>query len=248
MKLRLSLLGTLICAGLSAQIVIVNNASFRADQPVAPGSWVAAFGNFAGATTATATAFPLSSALGGAKVTVDGIESPLYDVRSTQITFLIPGAVTPGIRPVQVTLGSNTFTGSVRVIAAAPGLFIKDTQLPPRGAIRNQDGVSENTSSTPAKRGEVISIYGTGQGPLNRAVTDGAVPGATPSLAASRSTPQVFIGGVEARVLYSGLNPDAPGLWQINAVVPESNFVSGRVPVRVYVDGVDSNEVSLFVQ
>jgi uncharacterized protein (TIGR03437 family) len=236
------------CASLSAQITIVNNASFRGDQPVAPGSWVAAFGVFTGATTATATVFPLGTTLGGARVTIGGIDAPLFDVRATQITFLLPNAVEPGLRPVQVTIGSNTITGSVRVISAAPGIFTKDTQSPPRGAIRNQDGLTENTSGTPAKRGEVVSIYGTGQGPLSRAVVDGAVPGATPTLASSRSTPQVFIGGVEARVLYSGLNPDAPGLWQVNAVVPESSFIAGRVPVRIFMDGVDSNEVTLFVQ
>jgi uncharacterized protein (TIGR03437 family) len=236
------------CATLSAQVTIVNNASFRGDQPVAAGSWAAAFGAFTGATTATAVAFPLGTTLGGATLTIGGVAAPLFDVRATQITFLIPTSVEPGLRPVQVTIGSSTLTGSVRVISTAPGIFTKDTQLPPRGAIRNQDGATENSSSNPARRGEVVSIYGTGQGPLSRTVVDGAVPGATPSLATSRSVPQVFIGGVESRVLFSGLNPDAPGLWQVNVVVPESGFITGRVPVRIYVDGVDSNEVTLFVQ
>jgi uncharacterized protein (TIGR03437 family) len=190
----------------------------------------------------------LGTNLGGATVTIGGVAAPLYDVRTTQITFLVPSAVEPGLRPVVVTIGSATINGSVRVIAAAPGIFTKDALTPPRGAIRNQDGATENNSSAPAKRGEVVSIYGTGQGQLSRAVVDGAVPGATPSLATSRSTPQVFIAGVEAQVLFSGLNPDAPGLWQINAVVPESGFVSGRVPIRIFMDGVDSNEVTLFVQ
>ena len=248
MTFKLYLVVLLCCAALSAQIVVVNNASFRGDQPVAAGSWVAAFGTFTGATTTTASAFPLGTTLGGAKVTVGGVDAPLYDVRATQITFLIPSAVTPGLRPVQVTIGSTTINGSVRVISSAPGLFTKDAQLPPRGAVRNQDGATENTSSSPAKRGEIVSIFGTGQGALSRAVVDGAVPGATPSLASSTSTPQVFIGGVEARVQFSGLNPGAPGLWQINAFVPESGFLSGRVPVRVFMDGVDSNEVTIFVQ
>jgi uncharacterized protein (TIGR03437 family) len=53
---------------------------------------------------------------------------------------------------------------------------------------------------------------------------------------------------VEAQVQFSGLNPDAPGLWQINVFVPDRPFITGRVPVRVFMDGVDSNEVALFVQ
>jgi uncharacterized protein (TIGR03437 family) len=237
----------LLCGSLHAQVTIVNNASFRGDQPVTAGSWVAAFAAFTGVSTTTATSFPLPKTLGGVTIRVDGVEAPLYDVRSTQLTFLIPGSVAAGIRPVQITTASGSFTGSVRIISAAPGLFTKDTQFPPRAAVRNQDGFSENNFSTPARRGEVVSIYGTGPGAYNRAVTDGAAPGASP-LALTRSTPQVFIGGVEATVQFSGLNPDAPGLWQINAIVPSQSFVTGRVPVRVFVDGVDSNEVAIFVQ
>jgi uncharacterized protein (TIGR03437 family) len=175
------------------------------------------------------------------------VDAPLYDVRATQITFLIPYATTAGIHPVQITLSNTTVTGSVRVIGTAPGLFTKDAQLPPRGAIRNQDGVTENAPSAPAKRGDVISIYATGPGTLSRQVADGAAPGATP-LAATTSTPQVYIGGVAAQVQFSGLNPDAPGLWQINAVIPNLSFLNGRIPVRVFMDGVDSNEVTVFVQ
>jgi len=233
---------------LSAQVAIVNNASFRGDQPVSPGSWVAAFGTFSGVATTTASAFPLPKTLGGVKVTIEGVDAALYDVRSTQITFLIPYATAPGLHPVQITTGGGTISGSVRVISAAPGLFLKDTQTPPRGAIRNQDGFTENNSSTPARRGEVVSIYGTGPGALTRSVEDGAAPGVSPTLANTKSTPQVFIAGVQAEVQFSGLNPDAPGLWQINVFVPNQAFITGRVPVRVFMDGVDSNEVTLFVQ
>jgi uncharacterized protein (TIGR03437 family) len=237
----------LFCGGLSAQVAIVNNASFRGDQPVAAGSWVAAFGTFAGVSATTATAFPLPKALGGVKVTVAGVDSALYDVRSSQLTFLIPYSVAPGLQPVSIATASGTVTGTVRVISTAPGLFTKDTQVPPKGAIRNQDGATENSSSAPAKRGEIISIYATGPGALSSAVQDGAAPGATP-LVNTKSTPQVYIGGVEAQVQFSGLNPDAPGLWQINAFVPAQSFVTGRVPVKVFMDGVDSNEVYVFVQ
>jgi minor extracellular serine protease Vpr len=247
MSIKTYLTVLLFCGGLNAQVAIVNNASFRGDQPVASGSWVAAFGAFSGVATTTAATFPLPKTLGGVKVTVDGVDAALYDVRVSQITFLIPYATAAGLRPVQITTGSGTVSGSVHVIGSAPGLFTKDTQSPPKGAIRNQDGFTENTSSTPAKRGEIISIYATGPGALNSQVQDGAAPGSTP-VVTTRSTPQVFIGGVEAQVQFSGLNPDAPGLWQINATLPNLTFITGRVPVRVFMDGVDSNEVTVFVQ
>jgi uncharacterized protein (TIGR03437 family) len=237
----------LLSSGLQAQVTVVNNASFRGDQPVSAGSWAAAFGTFTNVAATTAAAFPLPKTLGGVTVKVDGVDAALYDVRATQITFLIPGAVAPGVRPVQIATGSSTITGNVRIMTSAPGLFTKDTQNPPRGAVRNQDGFTENNQSSPANRGEVISIFGTGPGDLTSPVADGAAPGGSP-LVRTRSTPQVFIGGVEAQVQFSGLNPNAPGLWQVNAMVPSQTFVTGRTAVRVFVDGVDSNEVTIFVQ
>jgi len=244
---KMSLTVLLLCGGLNAQVAIVNNASFRGDQPVSAGSWVAAFGAFSGVATTTAASFPLPKTLGGVKITVGGVDAALYDVRSTQLTFLIPYGTTPGLQNVVITTGSATVNGTVRVITSGPGLFTKDTLTPPKGAVRNQDGITENSSSAPAKRGDVISIYGTGPGALSSQPADGAAPGSTP-LVTTKSTPQVFIGGVEAQVQFSGLNPDAPGLWQINAIIPNQAFIAGKVAVRVYMDGVDSNEVYIFVQ
>ena len=99
---RISVSLLLLCGGLHAQVAIVNNASFRGDQPVAAGSWVAAFGTFAGISTTTASVLPFPKTLGGVKVTVAGVEAALYDVRSTQLTFLMPYAVTPGLQAVQL--------------------------------------------------------------------------------------------------------------------------------------------------
>jgi uncharacterized protein (TIGR03437 family) len=236
-----------VCACLHAQVAIVNSASFRGDQPVSPGAWVSAFGTFNGVTTTTASSFPLPKTLANVRVSIDGTDAAVYDVRSTQITFLIPYATQPGLHNVQITTGGGTVTGSVRVITTSPGLFTKDTQNPPHGAVRNQDGITENSTTAKAKRGDIISIYGTGPGGLNQSPDDGAAPGSNP-LIRTKSTPLVYIGGVLADVQFSGLNPDAPGLWQINATIPNLPFITGTVPVRVFMDGVDSNEVTIFVQ
>lgn len=246
MSNKISLVLLLLCGSLHAQVAVVNGASFRGNQQVAAGSWVAAFGAFTGVPTTTAQVFPLPKTLGGVRLTVAGEEAAVYDVRANQITFLIPYATNPGVHPIQITIPGGTVSGTVSVITASPGLFTKDTASTPKGAILNQDGITENSSAAPARRGDVISIYATGPGRLSRRPDDGAAPG-TP-LATTVSTPQVFIGGVEAQVQFSGLNPGAPGLWQINAVVPNQSFVTGRVAVIVYMDGVDSNEVALFVQ
>jgi uncharacterized protein (TIGR03437 family) len=236
-----------ICSVLQAQVTVINGASFRLEQPVSAGSWASAFGSFSGVSTTVGTVFPIPKTLGGVTVTVDGSEAPVYFVSSGQINFLIPAAVAPGIRPVQVRTPSATVNGSVRVITSGPGLFVKDasTDRPPKGAILNQDS-TENTSSNLARRGQVIQIYGTGPGRPSAPIADGALSPASP-LVRTLSTPQVFIAGVEAEVQFSGMAPDLVGVWQINAFVPDRPFISGRVPVVVFMDGVDSNEVTIFV-
>jgi uncharacterized protein (TIGR03437 family) len=248
---KLLLVSLLLCSALQAQVAVVNAASFATNQGVTAGSWAAAFVTVGGLTTATATTLPFPTTLGGVRLTVNGIAAPLFDVRQitaqqAQVTFLVPAGVTAGLQPVAVTAPTTSTNGTVRIVSAAPGIFEKEGPNPPKGAIINQSGI-ENSASLPAKKGEVISIYGTGPGAFKTAYTDGVAPGVAP-LVETKSTPQVFISGVLAEVKYSGLNPSSPGLWQINVVVPNLAFITGKVPVSVFIDGVDSNQVAVFVQ
>ena len=230
---------------------IVNAASIRAEQPVAAGSWVSAFNEnigFPNVSTIDNVTIPLQKTLGGVTVSVDGIPAPLNYVSFAQINFLIPYGVAPGLRPIVVNTSTNTYSGTVRIVSGAPGLFTKDTNTPPRGAILNQDG-SENSSTRLAIRGQAISIYATGSGSLDRSVADGEATPRSP-LINTISKPQVFIGGVEVpaeSVEFSGLAPDWVGLWQINVRIPALSFLSGRLPVQVFMNGVDSNEVTVYV-
>lgn len=244
MILRLLLLSPLATLLFAQQpITVVNGASFRAE--VTGGAWATAGGTFANVSNQTAATLPIPKTLNGVSVTVNGVESPVYFVSSTQINFLVPYETEPGLRPVEVRTAGGAFRGTVRVLPSAPGLFAQDAANPPKGAILNQNS-SLNTTSNPARRGEVIQIYGTGAGRLSGgAITDGA---AVSGLISSVSVPQVFVGGVEARVQFSGMTPGLAGVWQVNVFVPENSFLTGRVPVRVFIDGIDSNEVGVFVE
>lgn len=242
------LLGLLLGAGqVQAQgnAAIVNGASFRAEQPMAAGSWASAFGSFANVGNTQNSVIPLPTTLGGVSITVDGTPAPINFVSASQINFLIPGRVAPGVRPVVINTGSATVTGSVRVVAAAPGIFVQDAAVPPLAAVLNQDG-SPNTQNRPAIRGQAISIFATGQGALSANVADGAAAPSNPP-ASSTLTPQVFIGGVPVTVEFSGLAPGFAGLWQINVRIPSQSFLFGRLPVLVFMNGVDSNEVAIYV-
>lgn len=242
MSRKLCLLAALFCGCLSAQVTVLNGASFRTGQPVTGGSWAAAFGTFANVTQTTASVSPIPKSLGGVTVSVNGVAAPVYFVSPTQVNFLVPFAVTPGLRNVEIKTASATLTGTVRVMSAAPGIFANATG----GAILNQDG-SLNGEQARARRGQVISIFATGPGALSRAIEDGAAAPSTP-LATTVSSPEVFIGGVPAKVEFSGMAPGFSGLWQLNVTVPDQAFLTGRLTLQLFIDGVDSNEVTLFVQ
>jgi uncharacterized protein (TIGR03437 family) len=60
--------------------------------------------------------------------------------------------------------------------------------------------------------------------------------------------PTVTIGGVNAPVQFSGMAPGFVGLWQINAVVPQSVTPGSAVSLVVSAGGVTSNTVTIAVQ
>lgn len=245
MRLRnVLLLFAALCGTMTAQITSVRNgASFQS--AIAAGSWATIFGTFDGVTTATGQT-PVGTNLAGVTVSVAGVAAPVYYVSSTQVNFIVPGGVAAGLQPLQLKTASSTFDTNVQVLSSAPGLFFQDAATPPKGAVLNQN-FSLNEASNVALRGDIVQIYATGPGAYRNPVTDG---GAAPSdpLNQTQSTPQVFIGGVQAEVQFSGLAPNFAALWQINAKVPTQSFITGRVPVVIYMDGVNSNEVTIFVQ
>jgi uncharacterized protein (TIGR03437 family) len=224
----------------NAQFLVVNGASFQRDVAVAPGSWVTAFGTFAGLTAAQAATLPIPKTLSGVTINVDGVDAAVHYVSATQINFLIPNATTAGLKPVRITFPGGVQNANVTVTSSAPGVFLKDANTL-QGAIINQD-LTQNSSVNPARPRQSISIYCAGQGATNPAVADGAAAPRDP-LARSVVTPRVQLEGVPVEVQYSGLAPDFVGLWQINVIVPENSLVSGRVRVRVVANDIESQAI-----
>jgi uncharacterized protein (TIGR03437 family) len=123
--------------------------------------------------------------------------------------------------------------GVLTVTAAAPGLFVA----------ANSD-FRVNSTALPAKRGEVLHIFGTGQGAVTPSVADGAAAGST--LSNSVTMPNVFLGGQQMRVLFSGLTPGAAGLWQIDIAIPGDGPTGSALPLVVE-SGLRSNSITVAV-
>jgi len=98
-----------------------------------------------------------------------------------------------------------------------------------------------NSALNPVIRGQVIQLYGTGQGPVPNAPPDGqAATGAVPT----PTTPQVAIGSSfipATNVQYSGLAPTLVGVWQINVLVPSTAPSGSSVPIAVFMNSIPSN-------
>jgi uncharacterized protein (TIGR03437 family) len=82
---------------------------------------------------------------------------------------------------------------------------------------------------------------------VNPAVPTGA-PAPSNPLSRTVNTPRVTIGGVEARVLFSGLTPGSAGLYQINAIVPSGITPGNEVPVVIEIAGQASPAVTMAVR
>jgi uncharacterized protein (TIGR03437 family) len=215
--------------------VAVNAASFAAGKPVAPGSLVSVFGKFTGASTGQAQSYPLPRKIGETEVLVDGKAAPLFYASAGQINFQLPAGTAPGQYVAEVRVGGQTVTRTtVTVIPSAPGLF----------AAANADG-RINSVANPAKRGDTLTIYGTGQGTVTPAVEDGAAAGG--ALSSSLVTPLVFLAGKQMPVQFTGLAPGFAGLWQINVPLGPDAPTGTDMELTV-VSGASSNRLLVNVR
>jgi uncharacterized protein (TIGR03437 family) len=201
---------------------VVNAASFAAG--ISPGGIATIFG------VNLTTAKPEDL-----QVTVNGRTSQVFYFDNGQINFQVPASVTGSTAEVVVKTPVGSSTASVPLVQAAPGIFF-DTASG-FGAVLNS-GTGLTTSQRPPATGDAIEIYATGLGPLQNAAG---------GLQQTVLVPEVVIGGVVAKVLFSGLAPGFPGLYQVNVQVP-GGVASGVQALNVAVNGIRSNDVKIRIK
>jgi len=196
---------------------VLNAASFAPfTSGIAPGELLTLFGTNLAPALQVASSVPLITNLGGVEVTFSGLPAPIYYVSPTQISVIVPYAVTGATAQVQVIdngTASNTVTMFVN--KTAPGVFTQNGSGLGYGAVTHADG-SLVTPASPAKIGETVIAYLTGLGAVTPLVPDGAAG----VVSQTTNTTAVDISGVTATVAYAGLAPGSAALYQINFVVP----------------------------
>lgn len=230
---------------------VVNGASF---QPViVPGSWATIQGNDLSTVTGTWDVVngTLPITVDGVSVTVGGSPAYLNYVSPGQINFIVP-EVPAGSQQVviQNSAGSSAaFIVTVNTLGPAffqwPNNQVVATRQDYSYAVTN--GTFPGTTTTPAKPGDILILWGTGFGPSNPTVPQGQV---TPSNTTYSTTtpPTVIIGGASAKVYGAALAPGFAGLYQVAIQVPTS-LGNGSWPVVASIGGVSSpSSMQLAVQ
>lgn len=253
----LALSAFLLPAGANAAPAItgvLNNYSYT--QPGFPNSGVAPSTLFiiTGTGLANATTGPVtlqSSAAPGLPTTLNGasvsitvggatVTPALYYALPAQLAAVLPASTQTGTASVTVSLsGTPSAPFQFQVVPAAPGL---DTYYGTGGglitATDNLTGalIDYTHSATP---GQTIVLWGSG---LGADTEDSDTVFTSSPHPVNQSSTQVYIGGVEATVVYAG-SSGYPGLDQIDVTIPANVSLGCRVSVVAVVSGVDSNFV-----
>jgi uncharacterized protein (TIGR03437 family) len=213
---------------------IVNAASSQS--AIAPGSLISIYGVNLAPGAAAAISLPLPLSLNGTSVTINGIAAPLVFVSGGQINAQVPFEVPPGSASLSIRAGAlKSAPVSFTVQAVAPGV------LP---VVQNCLDGAVNSKQSPVQVGQLITLWVTGQGPVDSPIATGDAAPADP-IALPLADVRAQIGGQDAQVVFAGMAPGLAGLMQVNVMVPAT--VVGQQPVMLTVGGVASNQVMVSV-
>jgi len=230
----------------------ITNAASGLTESIAPGEIVVISGSGLGPSQLVSAA-PDSNGvysvqLAGTTVDVNGSPAPLVYVWATQVAAVLPYSVTTG--PAQVTVayqGRTSASFAAPVSGSAPGLFTLDSTGKGQAVILNANG-SINSPANPAKPGEVISLFATGEGETAPAGVDGQLASTSPphpllsvsvSIGGTTVTPN-FAGGAQGEIA---------GVIRIDVAIPAGITGGPAVPVMVTVGASSSQQgVTIAVQ
>lgn len=177
---------------------VSNAASGR--QEFAPGMLVSVYGTNFSTVTQAAAAIPLLTYMGGFAATVNGVPAPIHSVSPKQVNIQIPYETQSGLATLALSNGLAAATTTFQVAASAPGIF-------------------GGSASPQGSRGQILTIFITGEGQVTPSVATGATPAAglfpAPQLPVS-----LTIGGMRAELPFVGIPTGLVGVTQINFQVP----------------------------
>jgi trimeric autotransporter adhesin len=190
----------------------------------------------------------------GICVTVGGTRAPIDGASATQVNFQVP-SVSGTSATVVVTAGCDgpnplqSAPATIAVQAQTPEFFYFQNNSNGQNPVAATDSITGALLASPnlfpgsginaAQPGEYVTVYGTGFGATNPPVAPGTFFG---QLAAVPANMTVTLGGTQlpaSAVLYCGITPNSPGLYQLNLVLPPDT-PAGNLPLVITVGGMSS--------
>jgi uncharacterized protein (TIGR03437 family) len=160
----------------------------------------------------------LPTRLAGVSVVVGGSIASLLMVSPTQVNFLMPANLLPGPTSIVVIRdGTASQAAQITLLDAAPALFMVNAKI----AATHADG-TVISAEAPAQAGETIVMYGTGLGRTDPRQLNGAIPRTLAPIAMLGQLQVLLDGQVvsDADILYAGITPGSPGVYQIKLRLP----------------------------
>lgn len=230
---------------------VVSAASQRNEQAYAPGSLISIRGAGFGETTRTAET-PLPLSLAGVSVSFDAatrdslisLPGRIVSVSPERVDVQIPWELR-GLRTVavKVRLGAvSTRLVDVPLAESAPAVLESGEG---RAQIVDEAG-QPISSDNPARRGQLVTVYALGLGPVDNPPATGEPSPGDPLIRGVR-TPPVTLGGATAEVASSNLAPGQVGVWALSFRVP-ADAPGGAQELRVSLDGQEARPVTITVE
>lgn len=230
---------------------VVNAASFQSG-PIAPGEIITLFGSGWGAPNLTLAYYnnnQLPTLAGDTRVLFDGVAAPMIYSANGQVSTIVPASVR-GQTKIQIEyLGQRTPEAVVTVADAAPGLFACGANAKLPVIVNNSQGgkISCDAGFPGVKRGDVLTLFATGTGPVAPAVADGTLP--TAPYPAPQLPVQVKFGSVTAApctASFAGLV--YAGVMQINICVPSDAPTGDQIPLSLVAGSRQSLSLTIAVR
>ena len=181
---------------------------------------------------------PLPRELAGVEVLLNGLPLPLLSVSPEQVQLQMPadlGGASAGslyVRTVHATRAVSTTSAlAVKFTAAFPGIFAVGANEPRSGLLLHEAGAPVSPD-TPAKPGEVLTVWATGLGQVDG--PDGQV--LKPVSASVNNEP--------AEVVSATLPQGSVGVYEVRVILPQDLGARSTVQLVLVQNGNTSNTVA----
>lgn len=239
---------------------IIDAASSSVGRPVSAGNIVAIYGSNLAGQIASSDTVPLSTTLSNVSVTFNGISAALQFVAPGQINAQIPWNVLPpgtngtvnavvtsqGVpsapEPVVINqFGPGVYEATIGGVQHAFAINATDPTSERYGSFAAPTGSVGSYPAFPAQVNDILLVYAGGLGAVNATIATGAAP--SDGSATTVTSPTVMVSNAPAHVLFSGLSPGYPGVYQVNVTVPQ--VISGNaLPFQIQIGGITSTSAT----